>query len=256
MPATPADPSAQAAPAVPAAAAGDLVLVFSPHPDDDVIACGGSIAAASQAGARVVIVYATDGSMSHAAVLGIHHDPSPAELTAIRQDEARSAAKLLGVDPGDTHFLGFPDTRLGEHLPAFTGSVRQILAGHTGAAGVYLPHEVRELNADHRLTGETVLGCVRELGLTPRLRKFVVWDERTEAEFGFVNRHPAGRGPAAGERLLPAGIGAHLALKRAALAEHRTQVTLFCPAQTRPVVPLEFQARVLTRGTEQFWVEG
>jgi LmbE family N-acetylglucosaminyl deacetylase len=232
------------------------VLVFSPHPDDDVIACGGSIAAAVGAGARVVIVYATDGSMSHAAVLGIHDDPSPAELAAIRQDEARSAAKLLGVDDGDTRFLGFPDTRLAEHLPAFAVAVRRILAGHAGATEVYLPHEVRELNADHRLTGEVVLGCARELRLSPRLRKFVVWDERTEAEFGFVNRHPPGRGPAGGERLLAAGIGAHLGQKRAALAEHRSQVTLLCPAQTRPVVPLAFQARVLTRDVEQFWVEG
>jgi LmbE family N-acetylglucosaminyl deacetylase len=245
MPATPAGS--------PAATAGDLVIVFSPHPDDDVIACGGTIVAASRAGARVVIVYATDGSMSHSAVLGIDSDPSPAELTQIRQDEARAAAKTMGVDDGDVHFLGFPDTRLADHLPGFARAVREILASHPEAAQVYLPHEVRELNADHRLTGETVLDCARDLGLTPLTRKFVVWDERTETEFGFVNRNPASHGPAPGERLLTVDIGAHLDRKRAALAEHRTQVTLFCDAQTRPVVPHEFQARVLTAGTEQFW---
>jgi LmbE family N-acetylglucosaminyl deacetylase len=247
MPATPARP--------PAIAAGDLVIVFSPHPDDDVIACGGTIVGASQAGARVVIVYSTDGSMSHSAVLGIHSDPSPAELAQIRQDEARAAAKTMGVGDWDVYFLGFPDTRLADHLPAFAMAVREILDRHPDAALVYLPHEVRELNADHRLTGETVLSCVRDLRRTPPVRKFVVWDERTEQEFGFVNRNPAGREPARGERLLTVDIGAHLDRKRAALAEHRTQVTLFSDAQTRPVVPHEFQARVLTGVTEEFWTE-
>jgi LmbE family N-acetylglucosaminyl deacetylase len=132
--------------------ADDLVMVFSPHPDDDVIACGGTIRARARAGARVVIVYSTDGSMSHAAVPGIGRAPSPRELTTIRQAEAAAA-----------------------------------------------------------------LSCVRELGLTP------------------------------------VDITASLDHKRAALAGHRTQVTEYSPMQRRPVVPREFQARVLSRTVEEFW---
>jgi LmbE family N-acetylglucosaminyl deacetylase len=237
--------------------ADDLVMVFSPHPDDDVIACGGTIRARVRAGARVVIVYSTDGSMSHAAVLGIHRDPSPQELIKIRQAEAAAAAGMLGVAMANLHFLGFPDTRLADCLPEFAAMLRKVLEAHPGAGEIYLPHEVRELNADHQATGETVLSCVRELGLTPRIRKFVVWDQRTEDEFAFVNRRQApgsaSGGRPDGERLVQVDIAADLGLKRAAMAEHRTQVTLYSPSQSRPVVPREFQARVLSRTVEEFW---
>lgn len=235
---------------------GELVLVFAPHPDDDVIACGGTIAARVDAGARVVIVVSTDGSMSHSAVLGIHHDPTPEELTRVRRGEACAAAEVMGVAAQDVYFLGFPDTRLVDSLPEFHAAVAAVLDQHRDVVEVFLPHEVHELNADHRLTGEVVLACLKELGLAPRLRKFVVWDERAEAEFAFVNRSPAARPAGAGERLAEFDIAAHLATKRAALAEHRTQVELFAPGQTRPVVPEAFQRRVLERDTEQFWTEG
>jgi LmbE family N-acetylglucosaminyl deacetylase len=239
----------------------DLVMVFSPHPDDDVIACGGTIRARVRAGARVVIVYSTDGSMSHAAVLGIHSDPSPQELITIRQAEATKAAGVLGVAPADLHFLGFPDTRLAGCLPEFAAALRTVLAAHPGVGEIYLPHEVHELNADHQATGETALSCVRELGLAPRIRKFVVWDQRTEDEFGFVNRRQASRsasggcpsGDLDGQSLVQVDIAADLNDKRAALAEHRTQVTLYSPVQHRPVVPREFQARVASRTVEEFW---
>lgn len=242
----------------------NLVMVFSPHPDDDVIACGGTISARVRAGARVIIVYSTDGSMSHAAVLNIPEDPSPQELIKIRQAEATAAAGVLGVAPADLHFLGFPDTRLAGCLPEFADALRKVLADHPDAGEIYLPHEVLELNADHQATGETVLSCVRELELTPRIRKFVVWDQRTEDEFAFVNRRRS-PGPApgsasggradggGGERLVRVDITADLDRKRSALAEHRTQVELYSPAQHRPVVPREFQARVLSRTVEEFW---
>jgi LmbE family N-acetylglucosaminyl deacetylase len=235
----------------------DLVMVFSPHPDDDVIACGGTIRARVRAGARVVIVYSTDGSMSHAAVLGIHQAPSPQELTTIRQAEAAAAAGVLGVATADLHFLGFPDTRLADCLPEFAATLRKVLAAHPGVGEIYLPHEVHELNADHQATGETVLSCVRELGLTPRIRKFVIWDQRTENEFAFVNRRQA-PGSASGdwpdgEYLVQVDITTDLGHKRAALAKHQTQVALYSPMQHRPVVPREFQARVLSRTVEEFW---
>jgi LmbE family N-acetylglucosaminyl deacetylase len=229
------------------------VVVFAPHPDDDVIACGGSIVRAVGDGVRVELVYCTDGSMSHAAVLGISSDPSPPELAAIRHDEAVAAAQIMGVGPGDLHFLGFQDTRLADSMNEFRASVLRLLAARDDITEIYLPHEVRELNADHRLTGEGVAHCVATLGLAARLRRYVVWDEQTEDEFAFVNRQPAGRPTDTDERLVTVDISAHLPVKLAALAQHRTQVSLFSPAQTRPVVPESFVRRKVARPFEQFW---
>jgi beta-glucosidase len=233
---------------------GDLVVVFSPHPDDDVIACGGTIVKKIAQGDRVKIVISTDGSMSHSAVLGIHEDPTPAELTAIRQKEAENAAKAMGLDAEDVHFLGFRDTDLAGSFDEFRTAVTAFLSAYPDVAEIYVPHDVREMNADHRLTGVGVLEAVAALGLTPRVRKFVVWDEQTEAEFAFVNRRPAAHAPADGERRISVDISGQLAVKLSALAEHRTQVSLFTPAQVRPVVPEAFVERVCGRTVEEFWV--
>ncbi|MET8543715.1 PIG-L deacetylase family protein [Kitasatospora sp. NPDC004799] len=230
------------------------VLVFAPHPDDEVIACGGTIAGLAAEGARVRIVFATDGAMSHSAVLGIHQDPTPAELRLIRRREARAAARVLGLAEDAVEFLDFPDTALADHLEPFRARVLDVLRGHPGVAEVYLPHEVRELNADHRLTGETVLACLAELGLTPAVRRYVVWDERTEEEFAFVNRNPPSATAGTSERRVAVDITEQLPRKRAALREHRTQVELFAPGQTRPVVPEPFQERILTSPVEEFWI--
>lgn len=230
------------------------VLVFSPHPDDEVIACGGTVARFAAEGAQVRVVFATDGAMSHSAVLGIHTEPTPAELRGIRREEARSAAKAMGLDKDAALFLDYPDTRLADHLPAFREDVLKVLREYRGVTHVYVPHEVRELNADHRLTGETAVSCLAELGLTPTVFRYVVWDERTEEEFGFVNRNPAAGDGEAAERLVSFDIGAYVERKHAAFREHRTQVELYAPNQTRPVVPPPFQERVFAARTEEFWV--
>ncbi|MEU6808271.1 glycosyltransferase [Streptomyces sp. NPDC046831] len=229
------------------------VLVFAPHPDDDVIACGGTIARRTAQGARVGIVFSTDGSRSHSAVLGMD-TPTPEELTVIRKGEAEAAARRLGVDAAALRFLGFTDTALADALPDFRTGILKVLAENREVAEVYLPHDVKELNADHRLTGEVVLECLQTLGMTPKIHKYVVWDEQTEAEFVFVNRNEPDPERTAPERLLARDIAPQLPAKRAALREHRTQVTLYAPGQQRTVVPPAFVERVCEREVEEFWV--
>ncbi|MFI5678193.1 PIG-L family deacetylase [Streptomyces cellulosae] len=230
------------------------VLVFSPHPDDEVIACGGTTSRLVAEGAQVGVVFATDGAMSHSAVLDIHKDPTPEELIQIRRQEALTAGKAMGVREESVRFLDYPDTRLADHLPQFRRDVLEILREHRTVTQVYLPHEIRELNADHRLTGETVVSCLAELGMDPDIYRYVVWDERTEEEFGFVNRKPADGPGSATERLVSYDISAYVPQKHAAFREHRTQVELYAPGQTRPVVPWPFQERVFAARTEEFWI--
>jgi LmbE family N-acetylglucosaminyl deacetylase len=91
--------------------AGQTILVFAPHPDDEVIACGGTILKRVDAGCRVHICFATDGSQSHRAVLNLD-DPPPDKLIEIRKREALNAAAILGVPAENITFVGAPDTRL------------------------------------------------------------------------------------------------------------------------------------------------
>lgn len=84
------------------------VLAIAPHPDDETLAYGGTIALLADQGAEVHLVVASDGENSIGATAG------PAETARRRRDEARRAASLLGV--GSVEFVGLPDGHVGDDL--------------------------------------------------------------------------------------------------------------------------------------------
>src|SRR5947208_6372296 len=95
----------------------DLVrpaVVFSPHPDDETLGCGGTIIRRRLLGADVSVVFMTDGSASHRRLM-------PAlDLTALRAREARAACRILGVNEQSISFLNFEDGQLESHREAAT----------------------------------------------------------------------------------------------------------------------------------------
>jgi LmbE family N-acetylglucosaminyl deacetylase/glycosyltransferase involved in cell wall biosynthesis len=230
------------------------VIVFAPHPDDEVIACGGTIIRALADGMRVHILFATDGSRSHEAVLGIHTQPTPAELAALRYQEALACASQLGVPARQVHFVGATDTRLGESLPLLTQQVDRLLNECPDLVSVYIPHPHRELNADHRHLGEVALDRLAAAGCNPEVYQYVVWDEETEREFGYSNRpiRPASNRCSA-EVQVRVNISAELPQKLRALAEHRSQTELISPQQMRSVLQSEFIERRCKLPFEEFW---
>jgi len=87
---------------------GTILSVWA-HPDDETYLAAGLMAAARDAGRRVVCVSATAGELGTA-------DPvawPPERLARVRRWEARAAMAVLGVD--DHRILGLPDGALGEH---------------------------------------------------------------------------------------------------------------------------------------------
>ncbi len=93
---------------VTAASARRRCLVTAPHPDDEVLGCGATIARKRAAGTEVRLLFASDGRHSRAA--GV----TPEELARIREGEARDAARRLGVAPDSVVFLGWEDGTLAE----------------------------------------------------------------------------------------------------------------------------------------------
>jgi len=95
----------------------DTVLIVAPHPDDEVLGCGGLIQQALANGARVHVALMTNGDASELAVLlGEKELPwrpsSMIDLGLARQQESLKALSALGLDPGHVHFLGFPNNGL------------------------------------------------------------------------------------------------------------------------------------------------
>lgn len=116
--------------------------VIAPHPDDEVLGCGGTIARKIEAGARVHVCFLTDGSSSH------RESMDRETLSATREAEATAACGILGVPVGDVVFLGFEDGRLAEHAQDAADALSEVLRAHP-TAEVYVPHH-REEPEDHR----------------------------------------------------------------------------------------------------------
>lgn len=97
------------------------VVAFHAHPDDEVILTGGTLARASAAGHRVVLVTATDGR--------VHNEDDDSRL-----DELRCSAGILGVHRVEC--LAYADSGYGpDFYPDPPGRVRFARADVEQAAG-------------------------------------------------------------------------------------------------------------------------
>src|SRR3954466_4005184 len=89
-------PEAEAIPFEPQDLRGERLLVLAPHPDDEVIGCGGLVALHLRERRKVHVVIATDGAQAGDA--------------AQRESESRAALASLG--DATIEFLRFPDRKL------------------------------------------------------------------------------------------------------------------------------------------------
>jgi len=89
-------PEAEAIPFEPQDLRGERLLVLAPHPDDEVIGCGGLVALHLRDARKVHVAVATDGAQAGDA--------------AQRESESRAALALLG--DVSIEFLRFPDRKL------------------------------------------------------------------------------------------------------------------------------------------------
>jgi LmbE family N-acetylglucosaminyl deacetylase len=141
------------------------LLVLAPHPDDEAIGPGGTIALAAARGERVVVVFLTSGE------LGLEHLPRE-EAWRVREHEAAAAAGVLGL--ARLHFLCRPDWFLGEEVAAAARLLAPILR-EEAPAQVYLPHPEEE-HPDHRAALPVLRRALEEAGISrPATRTYEVW---------------------------------------------------------------------------------
>ena len=94
-----------------------VLLVVSPHPDDETLCCAGVIQRVLAAGGHVSIVWLTSGDGSELGSLLIEKRlfADPGRMRAYgerRMSEARLATARLGVSAAGQLFLGYPDGAL------------------------------------------------------------------------------------------------------------------------------------------------
>ena len=124
--------------------ATDTLLIVAPHPDDESLCCAGLIHMARQAGAQVAIVWITNGDAFRWDAMVLTHSLLPKrgsylQLARTREDEARHAASSLGVVPGSTYFLGYPDRGVAHLMADYFEPRAPWQSRFTGARSVIYP---------------------------------------------------------------------------------------------------------------------
>lgn len=92
----------------------DRILVLAPHPDDEVLGCGGIIQQAVAMHLPIRVVFFTYGDNNQWSFLVYRKRPvllpdAVRRIGLIRHEEAEAAAAVLGLGPSQLTFLGYPD---------------------------------------------------------------------------------------------------------------------------------------------------
>lgn len=126
------------------------VLVVAPHPDDDIIGCGGSMVMHLEKDEEVSVVYVTNGDA-----------PCPehptSEFTAIRQRETKAAARILGLREENLYFLNESPWGLREEAVRLE-LLRLVRKLEPNVC--YIPHS-EDAHADHQMVSRATLDAIR-----------------------------------------------------------------------------------------------
>lgn len=124
------------------------VLIIAPHPDDEILGCGGTIQKRVKQGNNVFVCVVTRGGEPL-----FHKD-----FVEIGREECRKADHYLGVK--ETFFLDFPAVRL-EEVPRYRlneglmNAVQRVLPDE-----VYLPHR-GDMQLDHKMIVDAAMVALR-----------------------------------------------------------------------------------------------
>lgn len=194
------------------------ILIASPHPDDETLGCGGLIIHCARLARPVTILAMTNGEASHPGNRSWRR-----RLGEIRKHEQRNALKALGLTDPDVIPLELPDGRLDhldheqyERLHELILSVIQ----SRGIRTLFVP-AVDDCHADHRLTA--------------RLLAKVALRHPVEHFFSYQIWPPEVRPPRvpANECEYAHDISDLVGLKRAAIYQHRSQLSAIDPDHTQ-----------------------
>lgn len=137
------------------------ILVVAPHPDDDILGCGGAIVRYLNAGYRAICVFLTRGERGGAS-------------GTVRSKEAIAALRALGLKRRDVHFGPFKDGKVPDSIDTITFLerfvTREVLAAFVPPVG--------DSHQDHR---KTALACLAALRRVPSLLVY-----KTASAIGFA----------------------------------------------------------------------
>jgi LmbE family N-acetylglucosaminyl deacetylase len=211
-------------------------IVFSPHPDDETLGCGGTIIKKKRSGTDVTIVFMTDGRRSH------EHLISGDELKSIRAEEALAASQALGLEENEIVFLEFEDGKLNDNQISAINRVKEILLLQQPNE-VFIPYYKEPLSwsKDHLATNRIVVSALQIYGKKVFVYEYPIgfwchwpWIVNVPISSLWKKMDDLKKGLVSGLSLLKdfrcsVCIEDVLELKRVALDQYRSQMTRLIP---------------------------
>jgi LmbE family N-acetylglucosaminyl deacetylase len=139
---------------------GKTIMVVTPHPDDDLFGCGGTMALLARHKNHIVIViYTNDNKGSY------DQEMTSERLARIRKAEEEAASETLGILKQDIVWLGYDDGEL-EYAPPkqLCGQITQLIRKYRPDALFSVdPGERYERwhKTDHRMAAFNTIDAVR-----------------------------------------------------------------------------------------------
>ena len=147
-----------------------IVLVVAPHPDDEILGCGGTIARHVSQGDTVYVCIVTTAYTPDWSKEYIEH----------RHTEITNSNSILGIKK--TFFLDFPTAKLDtisrKEINESLHSVVQRLKPEV----VYIPHG-GDIHLDHRIVHESALVALRPSSNSSTIRT-LAYETLSETEWG------------------------------------------------------------------------
>lgn len=141
------------------------IIIVAPHPDDEVIGCGGLIQRLVKQGCDVHVVLMTGGEASHQNCCHISKD----RIKDVRRSLCMDIDSRIGVDKSHIHLLDYPDGGIQveneetEHLQALISSIKPDV--------LFVPHG-GEGWPDHINTREIIRSVVKQNAI---IYEYCVW---------------------------------------------------------------------------------
>ena len=127
------------------------VLVLAPHPDDEVLGCGGIMKKFSEQGVEVFVLVITKGTPKYYSIDKINNV----------REEALAAHKILGVS--ETAFLDFYAPELDTTNKSEISREISKYLSQWGVSDLFIPHR-GDIHHDHRAVFEAALVAARPVG--------------------------------------------------------------------------------------------
>lgn len=139
---------------------GSRAVIIAPHPDDEVLGCGGLLQLLAAAGRPLQLISVTDGSASHPG-----SERWPVErLSVIRPQESAEALRRLGLPMHRLKWLrgGFTDTQ----VAAQEQQLRAFIESHLRPNDVVFTTWREDGHCDHEAVGRASAEAARQVGAT------------------------------------------------------------------------------------------